>query len=736
MRERILEIIYQDQYQPLTLNEFCDVLDVQSSSEKEEVESILNELENEYILVKNKKQKYLHLKDANMYIGKINIKAKGFGFIRCDDLSHDVYVAKDDINGALNNDDVLFKLIPSHKKGPSDSAKVIKILSRGIKYIVGEVIKDNGKHFLKSDDVLFKTSLEIRNLNCAVNEHKVKVEIIDYISNEKAICDVIEIIGHKNDVGVDIASVASKYGFLQDFSQEVLEEVNNLKIDYEYEYKRRRNLTDKLIVTIDGEDAKDLDDAVTVDRLPNGNYLLGVYIADVSFFVRENSHLDRSAYERSTSCYLADRVIPMLPHKLSNDLCSLNPDTEKLVIGCEMEIDPWGEVVNNEIFEGYIKTYARLTYTEVNKVIKHDPTTTITDLKLIDLIYSMNELAQVLTKMRLNRGSLEFKIPEGRIIVDEKGKVLDIELRHHDQAEKVIEEFMIITNETIAQRMFWLELPFLYRVHDIPKEEKIKKFLLIARNLGYKIKGKGKKITPIELQNILDMITEEDQGLNTVLLRMMAKAIYSEKNIGHFGLASRYYTHFTAPIRRYSDLVVHRLIRKYLFEHNMNEKEIERLGKMVVEAAVQTSTRERQAIDCENEVNDMKKAEYMQDYVGEVFEGVISSVTNFGMFVMLPNTVEGLVHILDMYDDYYIYLEEFMMLLGERTKRKFRIGDKVKVRVLSANKETREINFELVYNKNTKRVKKSKQPRNNKSGRWENETRRKKNNRKKQKSKS
>lgn len=736
MRERILEIIYQDQYQPLTLNEFCDVLDVQSSSEKEEVESILNELENEYILVKNKKQKYLHLKDANMYIGKINIKAKGFGFIRCDDLSHDVYVAKDDINGALNNDDVLFKLIPSHKKGPSDSAKVIKILSRGIKYIVGEVIKDNGKHFLKSDDVLFKTSLEIRNLNGAVNEHKVKVEIIDYISNEKAICDVIEIIGHKNDVGVDIASVASKYGFLQDFSQEVLEEVNNLKIDYEYEYKRRRNLTDKLIVTIDGEDAKDLDDAVTVDRLPNGNYLLGVYIADVSFFVRENSHLDRSAYERSTSCYLADRVIPMLPHKLSNDLCSLNPDTEKLVIGCEMEIDPWGEVVNNEIFEGYIKTYARLTYTEVNKVIKHDPTTTITDLKLIDLIYSMNELAQVLTKMRLNRGSLEFKIPEGRIIVDEKGKVLDIELRHHDQAEKVIEEFMIITNETIAQRMFWLELPFLYRVHDIPKEEKIKKFLLIARNLGYKIKGRGKKITPIELQNILDMITEEDQGLNTVLLRMMAKAIYSEKNIGHFGLASRYYTHFTAPIRRYSDLVVHRLIRKYLFEHNMNEKEIERLGKMVVEAAVQTSTRERQAIDCENEVNDMKKAEYMQDYVGEVFEGVISSVTNFGMFVMLPNTVEGLVHILDMYDDYYIYLEEFMMLLGERTKRKFRIGDKVKVRVLSANKETREINFELVYNKNTKRVKKSKQPRNNKSGRWENETRRKKNNRKKQKSKS
>lgn len=372
MRERILEIIYQDQYQPLTLNEFCDVLDVQSSSKKEEVESILNELENEYILVKNKKQKYLHLKDANMYIGKINIKAKGFGFIRCDDLSHDVYVAKDDINGALNNDDVLFKLIPSHKKGPSDSAKVIKILSRGIKYIVGEVIKDNGKHFLKSDDVLFKTSLEIRNLNGAVNEHKVKVEIIDYISNEKAICDVIEIIGHKNDVGVDIASVASKYGFLQDFSQEVLEEVNNLKIDYEYEYKRRRNLTDKLIVTIDGEDAKDLDDAVTVDRLPNGNYLLGVYIADVSFFVRENSHLDRSAYERSTSCYLADRVIPMLPHKLSNDLCSLNPDTEKLVIGCEMEIDPWGEVVNNEIFEGYIKTYARLTYTEVNKVIKHD----------------------------------------------------------------------------------------------------------------------------------------------------------------------------------------------------------------------------------------------------------------------------------------------------------------------------------------------------------------------------
>lgn len=737
MREKILEIIYQDNYQPLTFEGFCEVLQVTSESEKEEVHNILQELENQYVLVKNKKRKYMHLRDANMYIGKINIKAKGFGFISCNDLSSDVYVSKDDINGSLNNDEVLFKLVPSRKKGPSISAKVLKVLSRGIKYIVGEVVKENNKYYLKSDDVLFKTVLEIRNLNGAVPEHKVKVEIFEYISDKKALCDVIEIIGHKNDVGVDVASVASKYGFVQDFSKEVYEEINNLNVDYDYEYKRRRDLTSKLIVTIDGADAKDLDDAVTVEKLPNGNYLLGVYIADVSFYVRENTHLDQAAFERSTSVYLVDRVIPMLPHKLSNDLCSLNPYTEKLIIGCEMEINKDGEVLNSEIFEGYIKTYARLTYEEVNKVLKNNPNTAITDPKIIKLIYDMHELSQILTKQRLLRGSLEFNIPEGKIIVNDQGEVIDIQLRVHDQAERIIEEFMIITNETVAQRIYWLELPFLYRVHDEPNEQKLKKFFLIAKNLGYKVKNKGKKITPLEIQNILEDISEEDQGLHTVLLRMMAKAVYSEKNIGHFGLASKYYTHFTSPIRRYSDLVVHRLIRKYLFEHNIHKDEIERLTKIVIEAAHQTSVRERDAIDCENEVNDMKKAEYMEKYVGEEFEGVISSVTNFGMFVMLPNTVEGLVHVLDMRDDYYIYIEDLMMLIGERTKRKYRIGDKVKVRLLSANKQTREINFDLVYNKNIKKVKKASGQRGkNRHSGWDHEKRRKDRHRSKQKSSS
>lgn len=724
MKDKILKLINSPQYRPLNLQGFYETLNANSTKEEMEIISALNSLEDEYIIIRNKKNKYMLLNDAGFFIGKINIKTKGFGFISSPGLNADVYVAKENTNDALNNDIVLFKISRSNKKDLKDTAKVIKVIERDLKHIVGEVYKLQDKYYLKSDDYNSKMIIEISNLNGAIVEHKVKAEIINFVDSKFAMVNVVEIIGHKNDVGIDIASVASKYNFVQEFSDEVLEQVGSYSSDVSRELSGRRDLTDKIIITIDGEDAKDLDDAVRLEKLSNGNYLLGVYIADVSHYVPKNSPLDISAYQRSTSCYLADRVIPMLPHRLSNDLCSLNPGQIRLVIACEMEINKDGQVVNSEIFEAYISTFARMTYTEVNKVLEGCPEAIIRNSSLVDLFKSMNDLSLILFDMRIRRGALEFEIPESQIIVNDKGEVTNIVLRERKRAERIIEEFMLIANETVAQRIYWLELPFLYRVHDEPNEEKLKKFLLIAKNLGYQVNAKGKKVNQKDLQNLLESISEEDQGLNTVLLRMMAKAKYSEKNIGHYGLASPCYTHFTAPIRRYSDLAVHRSLRKYLFKHEINQSEIDELTKSVVSAAIQTSQRERDAIDCENEVSDMKKAEYMAQFVGEVFEGVISSVTNFGMFVALPNTVEGLVHVLDMKDDYYEYYEDMMMLMGRVSKKKYRIGDIVKVKLTSAIKELREINFELVYNKNTKTVKKH-------NGRWENEKRRKKNHRKK-----
>lgn len=724
MKEKILELIHNPHYRPLNLQGFYTALNAEGTKDEMDIISALNSLEDEYIIIRNKKNKYLLLNDAGFYIGKINIKAKGFGFISSESLTADVYVAKEDTNDSLNNDIVLFKVTRASNKELRDTAKVIKVIERDLKYIVGEVYKRQDNYYLKSDDYNSKMLIEIANLNGAIPEHKVKTEIVNIVDSRFATVNVIDIIGHKNDVGIDIASVASKYNFVQEFPEEVLEQVKNYSSNVSHELSNRRDLTDKIIITIDGEDAKDLDDAVRVEILPNGNYLLGVYIADVSYYVPENSPLDISAYQRSTSCYLADRVIPMLPHRLSNDLCSLNPGQDRLVVACEMEIDKNGQVINSEIFEGYINTYARMTYTEVNKVLEGCPEAIVRNSGLVDLFKLMNDLSLILLGMRIKRGALEFEIPESQIIVNEKGEVTNIVLRERKRAERIIEEFMLIANETVAQTIFWLELPFLYRVHDEPNEEKLKKFLLIAKNLGYQVNAKGKKVNQKDLQNLLEEITDEDRGLNTVLLRMMAKAKYSEKNIGHYGLASQCYTHFTAPIRRYSDLVVHRLLRKYLFNHDINKEKIDELNQKVVSAAIQSSERERSAIDCENEVSDMKKAEYMAQFVGQVFEGVISSVTNFGMFIALPNTVEGLVHVLDMKDDYYEYYEDMMMLMGRVSKKKYRIGDTVKVKLTSAIKELREINFELVYNKPIRSIKKN-------NGRWENAKHRKKNYRKK-----
>ena len=726
MKEKILELIQQTHEKYKNAEEISDALGLDGAVQKEALLNALRELESEHKIIKNKKGNYVTLKEANLYVGNIQIKNKGFGFVTSSELPLDVYVAKEDTKGAFNGDTVLVKVQPKVKQDAKDSAKVIEIIKRNLDVVVGEVILHKEQYYLKNDDPIADVVFAINALNGAIVEHKVQAKVVEFQSDKKILVDVIKIIGHKNDVGVDIASVAAKYNFPTEFREETLAEVAQIDANIKQESSSRRDLSNHLVITIDGADAKDLDDAIRVEKLGNGNTLLGVYIADVAHYVRARQPLDQEALLRGTSVYLADRVIPMLPHRLSNDLCSLNPNEKKLVMACEMEINHEGEVVSKDIFEAVITSRYRMTYTEVEEILKGKQHK---DIELQKAIMQMQKLSKTLNRMRTKRGALDFDVRESKLEVNAQGMVTDVYYRKRLESEKIIEEFMLIANETVAETIFWLELPFIYRVHEDPKEEKLKKFLTISKNLGYPIQSKGKKVTPKALQELLGRIKEEDKGLNVLLVRMMAKARYSEKNLGHYGLASSCYTHFTSPIRRYPDLLVHRLLKKYIIKQEVDAEDFEGLYQVIIQAAEQSSRTERSAMDCENEVNDMKKAEYMENFIGSVFNGVVSSITNFGMFVALDNSVEGLVHVLDMDDDYYEYYEDMMVLVGARKKKQYRMGDRVRVRLISASKEQREISFKLLQSTPRKNAEKPK-------GRDKHENRRKKNNRKKQKSKS
>lgn len=449
-------------------------------------------------------------------------------------------------------------------------------------------------------------------------------------------------------------------------------------------------------MTIDGDDAKDLDDAISLKKLDNGNYQLGVHIADVSYYVEEGSALDKEAINRGTSIYLVDRVIPMLPHKLSNGICSLNPNVDRFTISCIMEINGKGKVIDHKIIPSIIHSSYRMTYNNVNKILDGDFPLQQQYKDVVPMFFLMEELAMILRKARDQRGSIDFDVNEGKVIVDKNGKAIDVVLRQRGTSDKIIEEFMLKANETIAEHFKWLDLPFIYRVHEYPKEKKLTQFQSIIKPLGYTIKGSLGNIYPKELSKIVEMSkgTDEHTIISTLLLRCMQKARYDEQCLGHYGLADEYYTHFTSPIRRYPDLLVHRLIRNYLFEERFDKAK--HFDKIIPQLAEQSSNMERRAIDIEREVEDMKMAEYMSHHIGEEFEGMISSVTSFGFFVELPNTIEGLVHISDLLDDYYVYDEKTLMLVGERTKKQFKISDKVKVRVVSCNTKEKTIDFELV----------------------------------------
>lgn len=695
MKDKIISVMEQEK-EALTLIEINDLLGLKTPQELKDLENSLEELYKENVMYKTNKEKYVLYKNCpNFKLGKLDVNKKGFGFLVLPD-EEDIYIAKDDLNGAVNEDYVLVEL--NNKKNKTEG-RVVRILNRNLKNIIGEIVNKNDDVFIKLDDE--KKDLEIvldkvssRGL---VDGTKVLVSLIKELSKNRYYGRVVTVIGHKDDPGVDIKTVAYKYGIFEEFSKESMQQAEDMPNEVsEQEKVGRTDLTQEMIFTIDGADTKDIDDAISIKK-EKDFYWLGVHIADVSHYVTLNSPLDVDALARGTSSYLADSVIPMLPHKLSNGICSLNPNQVRLTISCEMKIDSKGDVVDYNIFPSFIKSRIKMTYAKVNDILMRnivDPE--YTEYK--DTLLEMNELAHILRKHKERKGYINFDLDEPKIIVDKNKKVVAIEKRVREDGEKLIEDFMIAANETVATHIFNMDLPFIYRTHGEPSSEKIEQFLKLISLLGYTIKGKYNSVSPKDMQRLLEELSDKPEYkiLSSMLLRSMKKAIYQKENIGHFGLASSCYTHFTSPIRRYPDLIVHRLLRTYLFDHDLSRETINYWDTNLVTIAEQASEREQKSVEAEREVDDMKMAEYMEDKIGEIFDGVIDTVTNFGFFVQLDNLVEGLVHVNTLKGDYYNYEENLLSLVGENTKKTYRIGDKVTVKCVAASKEARTIDFVLV----------------------------------------
>lgn len=700
MKEKIVELL-SGIHEAKKAIEINDMLGLKTAQEYRELQDTLDELVKEYIVFFTKKEKYILLKNCpGLKVGRLSVNKKGFGFVILDK-EDDLYVEASNMNGAIDGDIVLAEKFMS---GVRKEAKVIRIIKRELDDLVGEIAyNEKEKPILILDDDKKDLTIELtgEKLKDCVEGHKVLVRAVKEINKRKYLAEVVKIIGHKNDPGTDILSIAYRHGIYEDFGEEVEAEIEKIPNQVsEKELKGRRDLTNEVIFTIDGDDTKDIDDAVSIKLKDNGNYILGVHIADVSNYVKENTALGDAAYERGTSSYLADTVIPMLPHKLSNGICSLNEGELRLSMSCVMEINHNGKVVDYDIFPSYIKSRKKMTYKKVNDIIMRDIVAPgyeefVDDLKL------MNELHKILRKEKINRGYINFEIDEAKIIQDENGKAIDVVKRVREEGEMLIEDFMIAANETVAGHIFQMDLPFIYRVHEDPKPEKIEEFMNLVKILGYKLTGNVNSITPKTMDNILSQLKDkkEFEILSALLLRSMRKAEYSKDNLGHFGLASRAYTHFTSPIRRYPDLVVHRLLKKYLVENDMSMTTIQTLESSLIEIAQHSSERERAAVDAERDVLDMKMAEYMEDHIGEEYEGMIDTITNFGFFVELPNLVEGLVHVQTLKGDYFTYVTEILAMIGKSTKKMYRLGDKVKVKCVAASKEASMVDFELVGEK-------------------------------------
>ncbi|EPZ39867.1 Ribonuclease R [Anoxybacillus ayderensis] len=709
MKEKLLAFMRDEAYKPLTVQELEEAFHITDAAEFKELVKTLVALEEEGLIVRTRSNRYGLPEKMNLIRGKVTGHAKGFAFVVPEDPTlDDIFIPPSELKNAMHGDTVLVR-VNGQATGARQEGTIVRIIERGITEVVGTYTESKNFGFVIPDDKKIVNDIFIPKhaANGAVEGHKVVVRLTTYPEGRiSAEGEVIKILGHKNDPGVDILSIIHKHGLPLQFPEDVLEHANSIPDTIsEEEIKDRRDLRNEMIVTIDGEDAKDLDDAVTVTKLENGNYKLGVHIADVSHYVTEGSPIDREAYERGTSVYLVDRVIPMIPHRLSNGICSLNPKVDRLTLSCEMEINDRGEVVHHEIFQSVIRTAERMTYSDVNRIlVDKDEALREKYAPLVPMFELMAELADILRNKRMKRGAIDFDFKEAKVLVDENGKPYDVVLRERSVAERLIEEFMLAANETIAEHFHWMNVPFIYRVHEDPKPEKLQRFLEFITNFGYIVKGTGNQIHPRALQEVLEAVRGEPEEMvvSTVMLRSMKQARYDAESLGHYGLSTEFYTHFTSPIRRYPDLIVHRLIRTYLIHGQIDEQTQQKWAEKLPEIAEHTSNMERRAVEAERETDDLKKTEFMEDKIGMEFDGIISSVTNFGLFVELPNTVEGLVHVSYLTDDYYHYDEQHYAMIGERTGKVYRIGDQITVRVINVNKEERIVDFEIVGMKGRK----------------------------------
>ena len=643
------------------------------------------------------------MKENNCFEGSYRKNSKGFGFVKCDELEDEVYISKENSKGALDGDYVLIKILELEDNKKSKEGKIIKILRHDKNKVVGTFQKNKNFGFVVPDDKNFGSDIFIskNNMGKARNNHKVVVEIVKYPKGKKHVeGKIIEVLGSPNKAGVDMLALIKEHDLPSKFPEEVVIEAKSKGDTIEKsKIKNIVDLRDRHIFTIDGEDAKDLDDAVRVEKIDNNTYLLDVHIADVSYYVTQDSLLDKEALFRGTSIYMLGRVIPMLPRELSNGICSLNAKEDRFTLSVSMKIDSKGNVIDSNVYKAVIRVTERMNYSDVQKIIdKSDKIVLKKYEKYIKDFEFMKELAQILKNKRVEQGYLNLDIPESKIELDENGVAVDVHKYETYFSHEIIEQFMLTANETIAEKFFWLEAPFVYRIHEIPDIDKIKETNKFLYNMNLKIKANKDSIHPKAFATVLDKVkgTEEEKIVSNLLLHTLKVARYSDENIGHFGIASKYYCHFTSPIRRYPDLFIHRIISKYLEnDFNVSEDFKEKYSVLAHDVASCSSEREKEATKVEREAEKLKKAEFMESHIGEEFEGIVSSVTSFGMFVELESTVEGLVRFCDMGNEYFEYDENNKILIGENTGKTYKVGDRVNIKVKNASKELRQIDFEL-----------------------------------------
>ncbi|KRM72382.1 ribonuclease R [Lacticaseibacillus brantae] len=718
MRNELLSTFRKNQgvaYSTTTLNK---ALKLDSADDFKLLVQALTGLENDNLIHQNQNNLYVLGGKPQQLLGVFHGNEKGFGFVAIEGEDNDAFIAPPNTNFALDGDTVEIAITrparPGDSRGPE--GRVVSVVERKSTALVGEYRPLSDEDRQKTGFIGTVTSHEkkmnrypiyvkdtgtIPELGDMLLVNITSYPDADHPDRMEGI--IVQSLGNKNAPGVDVLSLVYANKIRTEFPDEVMAQTNEIP-DHVTDADRvgRRDITDQPVVTIDGDDSKDFDDAVVLWKLPNGNYHLGVHIADVSYYVTEGSALDQESYERGTSTYLTDRVIPMLPFRLSNGICSLNPDVDRLAMSCDMEIDRSGHVVKHEIYQSVIRSHARLTYNNVNKILEGDEVLRDLYKDLVPMLEQMGELHEIMYKMRHGRGAIDFEETEAQIVVDEDGHPIDIVLRERGTSEKMIESFMLAANETVAEHYNTKHLPFIYRVHETPDEDRIKDFMDFIASFGIKVTApKGQTVTPKMLQQVVTDVTDtpEEAMVNVKLLRSLKQAHYSEDPLGHFGLAAKYYTHFTSPIRRYPDLISHRLIRSYAAD--TSDKNQAKWSEKLPDIALQSSTQERRSIDTERAVDDLKKAEYMLDKVGEEFDAVVSSVTSFGMFIALPNTVEGLVHISRMKDDYYSFVESQMALVGQTTAKTYRIGQPLRVKLDNVDVDQRQIDFSLVPSDDT-----------------------------------